>query len=58
LFGLKLAHEPAEFIPKVQALWAARDSANVQAMGVAGTCLALIIGLRVLRRACRAFSSR
>jgi SulP family sulfate permease len=48
LFGLKLAHEPAEFIPKVQALWAARDSANVQAMGVAGTCLALIIGLRVV----------
>ena len=48
LFGLKLVHEPAEFIPKVQALWAARDSANFQAMVVAAVCLTLIIGLRMI----------
>jgi len=46
LFGLKIAHEPAEFFAKVEALWAARDTANAYAMGVAGACLALIIGLR------------
>ena len=46
LFGLKIAHEPAAFIPKVEALWAARDSANVYAIGMAAACLAFILGLR------------
>ena len=46
LFGLKLAHEPAAFVPKVAALWAVRDSANPAAFGMAMACLALILGLR------------
>jgi sulfate permease, SulP family len=48
LFGLKLAHEPADFLPKVEALWAARDSANAYAIGVASVCLTIIIGLRMI----------
>jgi sulfate permease, SulP family len=48
LFGLKITHEPAAFIPKVQILWAARHSANPYAVGMAGGCLAVILGLRTL----------
>jgi SulP family sulfate permease len=46
LFGLQLAHEPAAFLPKVEALWGVRDSVNFTALGMAGACLAFILGLR------------
>jgi sulfate permease, SulP family len=48
LFGLQIAYEPAAFIPKVHTRWEARDSVNPYAIGMAGACLALILGLRAL----------
>jgi SulP family sulfate permease len=48
LFGLNVAHEPAAFLPKVEDLWAARETVNPYAIGMAGACLALILGLRAL----------
>jgi SulP family sulfate permease len=48
LFGLKLDHEPAAFFPKIEALWAARNTVNVAALAVAAACLAMILGLRAL----------
>ena len=44
--GLSLAHEPAEFIEKVTALWAALPSIAPQTVAVAAGSLALIIFLR------------
>ncbi len=46
LFGLKMASEPAAFLPKIAALWAALPSFNPVAVAVAGASLALILGLR------------
>ncbi|SNB81451.1 sulfate permease, SulP family [Rhodoblastus acidophilus] len=46
LFGLRLDHEPAAFLPKVEALWAARGTLNPQAFFLAVACLGLIVGLR------------
>jgi sulfate permease, SulP family len=45
--GLSLVHVPAEFLPKVAALWSARDSLNWSATGL---CLASIILIVVARR--------
>lgn len=44
--GLTAENVPAEFIPKLQALWAARDSLSLTALGLAAGCLAAILLLR------------
>ncbi|MBB4198878.1 sodium-independent anion transporter [Rhodoblastus sphagnicola] len=46
LFGLRLDHEPAAFLPKVESLWAARETLNPQALALAVACLGLIVSLR------------
>jgi sulfate permease, SulP family len=46
IFGLTLDDLPAEFLPKLQALWAAQDSLNPAALAVAVTALAAILALR------------
>ncbi len=48
LFGLSIAQVPAEFIAKVEALWGARDTLSVFALGIGLGTMALIIGLRRL----------
>lgn len=45
-FGLTAEKVPAEFIPKLQALWAARDSLSPAGLGLAVVCLAAILLLR------------
>jgi SulP family sulfate permease len=49
LFGLRLAVEPGPFIPKLEALWAARASFNGAAMMLAALTIACIVVLRRLR---------
>ncbi len=46
VFGLSLAREPAAFVPKIEALWAARASFNVAALGVAVATLCAILSLQ------------
>ena len=46
VFGLSIAREPAAFVPKVEALWAARASFNPAALGVAVTTLCAILALQ------------
>lgn len=46
VFGLSLVKEPAAFVPKVEALWAARDTFNPTALGVALATLATILSLK------------
>jgi SulP family sulfate permease len=46
LFGLQVAHLPAEFVGKVEALWAARSSVNWAALGIGAATMTLIAGLR------------
>ncbi|HVY84344.1 MAG TPA: SulP family inorganic anion transporter, partial [Caulobacterales bacterium] len=46
LFGLRIAHAPADFIAKLGAFWAARGTASLWAIGVALGALATIILLR------------
>ncbi|MDE2363236.1 MAG: SulP family inorganic anion transporter [Hyphomicrobiales bacterium] len=46
IFGLSVAHEPAAFVPKVAALWAARDTVNVAAVGVSLGTLAAIVAMK------------
>jgi SulP family sulfate permease len=48
LLGLSVADLPADFIPKMAALWAARDSFNAIAFGIGLGTLILIIALRRL----------
>ncbi len=48
LFGLTGAAMPAEFLPKLQALWAARASLNPAALGTGLAALILIVLLRRL----------
>ncbi len=48
LFGLTGAAMPAEFLPKLQALWAARASLNPAALGTGLAALILILLLRRL----------
>lgn len=45
-FGLTADKVPAEFIPKLQALWAARDSLSLPGLALATICLAAILLLR------------
>jgi SulP family sulfate permease len=47
-FGLSVAHMPAEFFGKIEALWAARGTVSLPALAVASTTLALIVALRRL----------
>ena len=49
LFGLELAHEPAEFIPKLAALWAAAATVRPGAVAIALAALILIVALRRVR---------
>ena len=49
LLGLDLAHEPAEFLPKLTALWAAAPTVRPAAIALALGSLALIIVLRRVR---------
>src|SRR3546814_1089126 len=46
LFGLAPAELPAEFLPKLGALWAARDSFDAATFGIAAAALAVILALR------------
>jgi SulP family sulfate permease len=48
LFGLSVAQVPAEFIPKIDALWAARDTLTVHALGIGLATMVLIVVLRRL----------
>lgn len=48
LFGIEAVGLPADFVPKMQALWAARDSADWHAFAAGGATLALLIALRRL----------
>jgi sulfate permease, SulP family len=51
LFGITLAKEPGELVPKLQALAGALHTANFSAVAVAAICIAIIVGLRKLRPA-------
>lgn len=48
LLGLSVAQIPAEFMGKVAALWAARSSLNVTALGIGLSTMVLIVALRRL----------
>ncbi|ASM72238.1 MULTISPECIES: SulP family inorganic anion transporter [Roseobacteraceae] len=48
LFGLTTDQVPAEFVAKIETLWAARDSTSVGALAVGGVTMILIVGLRRL----------
>ncbi|MCK8484784.1 SulP family inorganic anion transporter [Aliiroseovarius sp. S2029] len=48
LFGLSIAEVPAEFIAKMSALWAARDSVSGAALAIGLITMVLIVGLRRL----------
>jgi sulfate permease, SulP family len=49
LLGLDLASEPAAFVPKLEALWMARGSVNLEALAVGALTLGIILGLRKWR---------
>ncbi len=46
LFGLNIAAVPAEFIAKIEALWAGRASLSATALGIGLATMLLIVGLR------------
>ncbi len=46
LFGLSTGPLPADFLPKVTTLWAARLTANPAALAIGGATIAMIFGLR------------
>ena len=46
LLGLTAPGVPAEFIPKLQALWAARETLTLPAVGLSAACIAAILLLR------------
>lgn len=48
LFGLSIAQVPAEFIGKTEAIWAARGTVNVAALGIGLVTMVLIVVLRRL----------
>lgn len=48
LFGLTLAHDPAEILPKLESLWSARDTLNPAALGLAVSSIAVITGIKRL----------
>lgn len=45
-FGLSMAQPPAEFIGKLEALWANKHSLNFQALGIGLAAMLMIVGLR------------
>jgi sulfate permease, SulP family len=45
-FGLGISGVPADFLPKMQALWAARGQLDPAALATGGAALALIVALR------------
>jgi SulP family sulfate permease len=46
LFGLTIAHEPSELLPRLKALWSVRDSVNGAALGLSAACLLIMLGLK------------
>ncbi|UOA27178.1 SulP family inorganic anion transporter [Pseudosulfitobacter sp. DSM 107133] len=48
LFGLQTAQVPAEFLAKIETLWAARDSTSGVALGIGALTMILIVALRRL----------
>lgn len=48
LFGLNTAQVPAEFVAKLETLWAARDTTSVVALGIGLATMVLIVALRRL----------
>lgn len=48
LFGLEIANLPADFLHKLPALWAGRDTLNLAALGIGLATMALIVVLRRL----------
>lgn len=46
IFGLSLDHVPADFIPKLQALWAARATLSLPTLAMAVSCFTAIMLLR------------
>ena len=48
LFGLTMAEVPAEFLPKLAALWAARETMNTAALASGLATMVLILSLRRL----------
>jgi SulP family sulfate permease len=46
IFGLTADHVPADFIPKLQALWAARTTLSLPTLGLAVGCFAAIMLMR------------
>jgi sulfate permease, SulP family len=51
LFGITLAKEPGELVPKLQALAGSLHTTNFSAVAVAAISIAIIVGLRKLRPA-------
>ncbi len=49
LLGLSLEHEPGALLEKIPALWAARDSLTLPAIGVSFATVAIILFLRKVR---------
>ncbi|MDO7630869.1 MAG: SulP family inorganic anion transporter, partial [Loktanella sp.] len=48
LFGLSIAQVPAEFVAKIEALFAARDTVSFAALGIGLSTMLLIVALRRL----------
>jgi SulP family sulfate permease len=48
LFGLQTAQVPAEFLAKIETLWAARDTTSGVALGIGALTMILIVALRRL----------
>ena len=46
LFGLSMAQPPAEFTAKIEALWQAKSTINLQSLGIGLAAMAMIVGLR------------
>ncbi|MHA6326635.1 SulP family inorganic anion transporter [Roseivivax sp. CAU 1753] len=48
LLGLSMAEVPAEFLPKIAALWGARDTLSLPAVGIGLGTMAMIVAFRRL----------
>jgi len=55
LLGLSLPSEPAVFLPKLEALWEARETFNISAAAIGAVTLLVILGLRKWRPTWPAF---
>lgn len=49
LFGLDIAHEPAAFLPKLEAIWGSLGTLNPAAVALSALAIAIIVGLRRFR---------